>query len=87
MFVSWAKAKSGTELDSELVVETKNKNKNKTKKGIPGELLEDDPVASSDAAFEVNVHNVILDTVVGLEVFSQCKTCIRFCLSGPSKFC
>ena len=33
------------------------------KKRMPGELLDDEPVASSDAAFEVNVHNVILDTV------------------------
>ena len=32
---------------------------------MPGEILDDEPVASSDAAFEVNVHNVILDTVAG----------------------
>ena len=35
------------------------------KKRMPGEVLDDEPVASSDAAFEVNVHNVILDTVAG----------------------
>lgn len=32
---------------------------------MPGELLKDDPVVSPDAAFEVKVHNAILDTVVG----------------------
>ena len=32
---------------------------------MPGEILDDEPVASSDAAFEVGVHNVILDTVAG----------------------
>ncbi|MEQ2175550.1 hypothetical protein GOODEAATRI_018988, partial [Goodea atripinnis] len=32
------------------------------KKRVPGDLLEDEPVASPEAAFEVNVHNVILDT-------------------------
>lgn len=30
---------------------------------MPGELSEDDPLTSPDADFEVNVHNVILDTV------------------------
>lgn len=69
MFVSWAKAKSGTELENEVVVET---------------ALPDDAVASSDAAFEVNVHNVILDNVVGLEVFSQCKTLDFACLDPPN---
>lgn len=32
---------------------------------MPGELSEDNPIASPDADFEVNVHNVIMDTVAG----------------------
>ena len=65
-FVSWANAKLEAMDNYELVVQTTLPEKRvRKKKRMPGEILDDEPVASSDAAFEVNVHNVILDTVAG----------------------
>ena len=65
-FVSWANEKLEDMDNYELVVQTTLPEKRvRKKKRMPGEILDDAPVASSDAAFEVNVHNVILDTVAG----------------------
>lgn len=64
-FVQWANERlHEAECDLEVQAELSQKRARK-KRRMPGELQEDEPVASSYAAFEVNVHNVILDTVSG----------------------
>ncbi|XP_059417067.1 uncharacterized protein LOC132152282 [Carassius carassius] len=72
-FVSWANDKLEEMDNYELLVQTALPEKRvRRKKRMPGELLDDEPVASSDSAFEVNVHNVILDTVAALQEISKC---------------
>ncbi|KAF0042472.1 hypothetical protein F2P81_006004 [Scophthalmus maximus] len=62
-FVSWANEKLQEMDNCELVAQTALPEKRvRKKRRMPGELLDDDTDASPDAAFEVNVHNVILDT-------------------------
>lgn len=56
---------------------------------MPGELLGDVPVASPEAAFEVNVHNVILDTVtnsIGLRFAANAKLVSDFACLDPKNF-
>lgn len=62
-FVSWANAQIDKE-DIEFEVQTKLPEKRiRKKKVMPGEKSVDEPIADALSAYEVNVHNVIFDTV------------------------
>lgn len=63
-FVKWANAKveeqdEDTDIEVEAALPQKRVNK---KKSISGEMAEDEPTADAERAYEVGVHNQILDT-------------------------
>ena len=63
-FVKWANEKLQEEEECELVVQTALPERRfRKKKRMPGELAEDEQLASADTDFKVKVHNVIVDTV------------------------
>ena len=63
-FVKWANERLQEEEECELVVQTALPERRfRKKKRMPGELAEDEQLASADTDFKVKVHNVIVDTV------------------------
>jgi hypothetical protein len=63
-FVQWANDQietRGVEVEVESALPQKRGRK---KKNRAGEMAEDDPLRDANRAFEVNVHNIILDTAL-----------------------
>ncbi len=80
-FVKRANEKLQEEEECEPVVQTALPERRfGKKKGMPGELAEDEQLASADTDFKVKVHNVIVDTVAD-SIHRRCSA--RFCLSRP----
>ncbi|XDV21827.1 hypothetical protein PO909_026847 [Leuciscus waleckii] len=64
-FVEWANSILEKLEDSEAEVQTSLPEKRIRKhKRQPGELAQDEPIANADTDYKINIHNVILDTVI-----------------------
>lgn len=89
-FVKWANGKLQEEEECELVVQTALPEKRvRKKKRMPGELSEDEQLASADTDFRVKVHNVILDTVtdsIHRRFSANAKLCSDFAYLDPRNF-
>lgn len=89
-FVKWANGKLQEEEECELVVQTILPEKRFRKKKImPGELAEDEQLASADTDFKVKVHNVVVDTVtdsIHRRFSANAKLCSDFACLDPQNF-
>lgn len=64
-FVEWANGILEKLQDSDAEVQTALPEKRIRKhKRQPGELAQDEPIANADIDYKINIHNVILDTVM-----------------------
>lgn len=64
-FVEWANGILEKLQDSDAEVQTTLPEKRIRKhKRQPGELAQDEPIANADIDYKINIHNVILDTVI-----------------------
>lgn len=89
-FVKWANGKLQEEEECELVVQAAfSERRIRKKKRMPGELVEDEQLASADTDFEVKVHNVIVDTVTAAiqrRFSANAKLCSDFACLDPRNF-
>lgn len=88
--MKWANGKLQEEEECELVVQAAfSERRIRKKKRMPGELAEDEQLASADTDFEVKVHNVIVDTVIGSiqrRFSANAKLCSDFACLDPRNF-
>lgn len=89
-FVKKANGKSQEEEECELVVQAAfSERRIRKKERMPGELAEDEQLASADTDFAVKVHNVIVDTVIGSiqrRFSANAKLCSDFVCLDPRNF-
>ncbi len=88
--MKWANGKFQEEEECELIVQaTLSERRIRKKKRMPGELAEDEHLASAETDFKVNVHNVIVDTVTGSihkRFSANAKLCSDLACLDPRNF-
>ena len=89
-FVKWANEKLQEGEECERVVQTALPERRfRKKKRMPGELAEDEQLASADSDFKVKVHNVIVNTVtdsIHRRFSINAKLCSDFACLDPRNF-
>ena len=89
-FVKWANERLQEEEECELVVQTALPERRvRKKRKMPGELADDEQLASADTDFRVKVHNVIVDTVtdsINRRFSANAKLCSDFACLDPRNF-